>query len=52
MAHIENRAGKHGTGNLEEDEARSRIDVGLCRPFKRDKYGCDLQTAEQKKHGT
>jgi hypothetical protein len=37
MAHIVNRAGEHGTGNLEEDEAGSRIDIGSCRSFKRDK---------------
>jgi len=36
MAHIVNRAGKHGTGNLEKDKARPRIDVGSCRAFKRD----------------
>jgi hypothetical protein len=37
MTHIVNGAGEHGTGNLEEDEAGSRIDIGSCRPFKRDK---------------
>ena len=37
MAHIVKRAGEHGTGNLKEDEAGSRIDIGLCRAFKRDK---------------
>ena len=37
MAHVVNRAGEHGADNLEEDEARSRIDVGSSRPFKRDK---------------
>jgi hypothetical protein len=51
MAHIVNGAGEHGTGNLEEDEARSRIDVGSCRPFKRNKERCDLHSAKQKKQG-
>ncbi len=51
MAHIVNGAGEHGTGNLEEDEARSGIDVGFCRPFKRDKERCDLHSAKEKKQG-
>ena len=51
MTHIVNRTGEHGTGNLQEDEARSRIDVGLCRPFKRDKERCDLHSAKEKKQG-
>jgi hypothetical protein len=37
MAHIVNRAGEHGTGNLEKDEAGSWINVGLRRTFKGDK---------------
>jgi hypothetical protein len=37
MAHVVKRASEHGAGNLEEDEARSWIDVGSCRPFKGDK---------------
>ncbi len=37
MTHIVNRAREHGAGNLKEYEARPRIDIGSCRPFKRDK---------------
>ncbi len=36
MTHIVKGAGEHGTSNLEEDEAGSRVDIGSCRPFKRD----------------
>ena len=38
MAQIVNRAGAHGTRNLEKNKAGTRIDVGLGRPFK-----CDQQ---------
>ena len=36
MAQIVKRAGDHGTGDLKEDEAGPRINVGLRRTFKRD----------------
>jgi hypothetical protein len=52
MAHIVGRAGEHGSGNLEENEAGSRIDISSCRPFKRDQKRCHLQNAKQKRQET
>jgi hypothetical protein len=45
MAQIVNRSGEHGTGYLKKDKAGPRVDVGLCRTFKRDEQHCDLQSA-------
>ena len=47
MAHVVSGAGEHGAGNLEEDEARSRIDIGSCRPFKRDKNAAICRAPSQ-----
>jgi hypothetical protein len=45
MAQVIHSAGKHGTSDLKKDKARSRIDVCLGRPFKRDQQRCNLQSA-------
>ena len=52
MTQVIDRAGAHGTGNLEKDKARARIDVGLGRPLKCDQEASDLQSAEQQKAET
>jgi len=47
MAQIKNRAGTHGTRNLEKDKAGTRINVGPSRPLKGDHQGCNLQCGQE-----
>ena len=46
MAHVLNRAGKHGTGDLKENEAGTWIDIGLCPVLKCDQQHIKLQNAK------
>jgi hypothetical protein len=52
MAQIVERAGKHGTGNLKENKARTRIYVRLRRPFKSEQQRGDLHSAQQQETAT
>jgi hypothetical protein len=49
MARIVDCTGEHGSGYLEENESRSRVDVCSCLALKRNKQYGDLQNTEPKK---
>jgi hypothetical protein len=51
MAHVVNRTGKHGTGNLKENEAGTRIDVGLRPVLKCGQQHDELQSTKQQRAG-
>jgi hypothetical protein len=51
MAHVVNRASKHRTDNLKENEAGTGIDIGLRPVLKCDQQHGKLQSAKQQRAG-
>jgi hypothetical protein len=47
MTHVVNRASKHRTGNLKENESGTGIDIGLRPVLKYEQQYGKLQSAEQ-----